>query len=110
MTDTIGIALHRLDARHPPRTQEKRSTEMHSRSSLYEIHGISAREDARFRPQWGKGSFALLRRVISVLSGELAARRAARELSQLDDRMLRDIGISRSDIQRMVRQPYYARK
>ena len=55
---------------------------MHSRSSLYEIHGISAREDARFRRQWGEGSFALLRKVISVLSGELEARRAARELAE----------------------------
>jgi uncharacterized protein YjiS (DUF1127 family) len=84
--------------------------EMHWRSSLYETHGISARDDARFRPQWGKGSFALLRRVISVLSGELEARRAASELSDLDDRMLLDIGISRSDIQRMIRQSCYTRK
>ena len=84
--------------------------EMHSRSSRYEIHGISAREDAQFRPQWGKGSFALLRRVISVVKGELEARRAARELSELDDRMLRDIGISRCDIQRIVRQNSYARR
>jgi uncharacterized protein YjiS (DUF1127 family) len=79
--------------------------EPHSRSSLYEIRGISAHEDARFRPQWGKGSLALMRRVTSVLSRELKARRAAKELSELDDRMLLDIGISRSDIQRMVRQP-----
>ena len=44
--------------------------------------GIGAREDARFRRQWGEGSFALLRKVISVLSGELEARRAARELAE----------------------------
>jgi len=81
--------------------------EMHSQSSLYEIHGISAREDARLRLRWTKGIFALLRRVISALRGELEARRAARELSKLDDRMLRDIGISRSEIQQLVRQPPY---
>jgi len=79
--------------------------EPHWQSSLYEIHGISAHEDDRFRPRWGKGSFALMRTVTSVLSRTLKARRAAKELSELDDRMLLDIGISRSDIQRMVRQP-----
>jgi uncharacterized protein YjiS (DUF1127 family) len=84
--------------------------EMHSRSSLYETHGFSAPDDARIRPQRGKASFALLRRMISVLSGALEARRATRELSELDDRMLRDIGISRSDIRRIVRQNSYARK
>jgi len=36
---------------------------------------------------------------------EWAARRAARELSQLDDHMLRDIGIARSQIDYAVRRP-----
>lgn len=79
--------------------------EILSRPSLHDIHGIGAPEDARLRSSWAKGSFARLRRVISVLSGELEARRTARELCALDDRMLRDIGISRSDIHRLLRRP-----
>ncbi len=79
--------------------------DMHPRSSFYETRGISAREDGRFRFLWAGGRFALVTRVISALSSELEARRAAREVSELDDRMLRDIGISRSDIEGLVRQP-----
>ena len=82
--------------------------ETHSRPSLYENQGIAAPEDALLRSLWTKRSFAQLRRLISALSRELEVRRAAWELSALDDRMLRDIGISRSDIQRMVRQPPYS--
>ena len=84
--------------------------DMLSRPSLHEIRGIGAPEDAPVRSLWAKGTFARLRRVMSVLSGELEARRTARELCELDDRMLRDIGISRSDIHRLVRRPRYARK
>ena len=82
--------------------------ETHSRPSLYENQGIAAPEDALLLSLWTRRSLALLRRLISALSGELETRRAARELSELDDRMLRDIGISRSDIHRIVRQPPYS--
>ena len=41
---------------------------------------------------------AALSRAISAAQAELRAHRAAAELANLDDRMLRDIGISRSEI------------
>ena len=40
----------------------------------------------------------LLRRALDAL----AARRAARQLAQLDDRLLRDIGLDRSDVHRAL--------
>lgn len=53
------------------------------------------------------GGFASLGRGILRLIGkalaEHHARRAARELNRLDDRMLRDIGLSRSSIDHVVR-------
>jgi uncharacterized protein YjiS (DUF1127 family) len=42
-------------------------------------------------------------RVVGRVSGYLASVRAERQLQSLDDRMLHDIGIARSDIQRLVR-------
>jgi uncharacterized protein YjiS (DUF1127 family) len=78
--------------------------EMHSRQSLYEVHGISAQDRPRLQLLWTVGVFALLARVTSALKAEMQARRAATELAGLDDRMLRDIGVSRSDIERAVRR------
>jgi len=40
----------------------------------------------------------LFGRVMAVISGELEARRAARSLASMDERMLRDIGIDRDQI------------
>jgi uncharacterized protein YjiS (DUF1127 family) len=74
--------------------------ELDSRQSLY----ISARDKARLQLLGTTGIFALLTRVKSALRAEMQARRAASELAVLDDRMLRDIGISRSDIERAVRR------
>jgi uncharacterized protein YjiS (DUF1127 family) len=63
-----------------------------------------------FRPQWlvsglaqalRPTGFTPLRRVRDAL----AARRAARELAQLDDRLLHDIGLDRSDVQRLLARP-----
>ena len=39
------------------------------------------------------------------LRDAFAARRAARDLAALDDRLLRDIGLDRSDVQRLLARP-----
>jgi uncharacterized protein YjiS (DUF1127 family) len=42
-------------------------------------------------------------RIPKILQAALARRRARRALHQLDDRMLKDIGIARSDIDHILR-------
>ena len=84
--------------------------EMHSRQSLNEIHGISA--PPRRQPRWRSltrrsiaGVCAVLKRIKEVINAELAARRAIAELLTMDDRMLRDLGITRGEIGNLIRRP-----
>jgi uncharacterized protein YjiS (DUF1127 family) len=84
--------------------------EMHSRQSLNEIHGINA--PPRRQPRWGSlvrlsitRVRAVLKRIRKAIDAELAARHAIVELASMDDRMLRDLGITRGDIENLIRRP-----
>ena len=84
--------------------------EMHSRQSLTEIHSISA--PPRRQPRWGSlmrlsiaGVLAVLKRIKEAIDAELAVRHAIVELASMDDRMLRDLGITRGEIGNLIRRP-----
>ena len=82
--------------------------EMHSRRSLYEIHGIHAPSGRQLRrPPIARLAMAqiliAMRRVIRAFEAELTARYAITELAGADERMLRDLGITRSEIESVVR-------
>ena len=84
--------------------------EMHSQRSLYEIHGISAppRRQSR-RGRIARRAItrllAVLKRMKAAIEAELAARHAIEELARMNDHMLRDLGITRSEIESAVRRP-----
>jgi hypothetical protein len=84
--------------------------EMHSRRSLYEVHGISA--PPRRRSRWGAIArcaiarfLAVLKKAKAAIEAELAARCAIEELACMNDHMLRDLGIARSEIESGLRRP-----
>ena len=82
--------------------------EMHSRQSLYEIHGISI-EWRRRRPRLVARLLtariaAFMTKVKRTIEAELAIRRAMTELPEMDDYMLRDLGLHRSDIEGRLRR------
>ena len=82
--------------------------EMHSRQSLYEIHGISIerrRRRSRVVPR------LLIARIVAfaanvkrTIEAELAIRRAMAELAEMDDYMLRDLGLHRGEIEARLRR------
>jgi mannose-6-phosphate isomerase-like protein (cupin superfamily)/uncharacterized protein YjiS (DUF1127 family) len=84
--------------------------EMHSQRSLYEIHGINA--PPRPQSRWSRIARRAINRLLVVLTrmteaiqAELAARRAIEELAGMNDHMLRDLGITRGEIESEVRRP-----
>ena len=76
---------------------------MHATQFLRRTQGIN--DEARQQSRWLMRLFAALAKARSAVQSELRAGRGAAELASMDDRMLRDIGISRSEIDSLVRWP-----
>jgi uncharacterized protein YjiS (DUF1127 family) len=78
--------------------------EMHTSESLYAIHGIINQPRSGTRPRWIQSLLAMCSLTRRALQRELEIRRAVAELESLNDRLLNDIGISRHDIECVVRR------
>jgi uncharacterized protein YjiS (DUF1127 family) len=76
--------------------------EMHMSRSHYIAHGVVSAPHAW--PRRINSLLAIAATMIFALKREIAIRRAGAALEGLSDRLLKDIGISRSDIQRVVRE------
>ena len=76
---------------------------MHATQFFRRTQGIN--DEARLQSRWLMRLFAALAKARLAVQSELRARRGAAELASMDDRMLRDIGISRSEIDSLVRWP-----
>ena len=77
--------------------------EMHTSSSLYVTHGIIVQPKPTPRARRAEALRALWARMRVALRHELEVRRAVAEFETFSDRMLADLGISRSDIKHVVR-------
>jgi len=81
--------------------------EMHSQQSLYDTHRIRTMRARLRRRSTGRSGLArivaILNSAVAAIQSELAARRATAQLASMDDYQLRDIGISRCEIERAVR-------
>ena len=86
--------------------------EMHSAKSLYDVHGIRTTRRGRVGPRSIRNLFPLLKRLVLAIKSEMQVRRDIAELACLDDRMLRDIGVNRSEIESVVRRstPFTGRR
>jgi len=71
---------------------------------LINSKGAAALSPHAGRSRVGVSLIAGVRWLAAGLAKELAARRAMRSLASLDDRMLRDIGLERCQIDHAVRQ------
>jgi uncharacterized protein YjiS (DUF1127 family) len=83
--------------------------EMHSQRSLNEVHGINAplrrwSRRGRIARRAITRLLAVLKSMKAAIEAELAARRAIDELAGMNDHMLRDLGITRSEIESTVRR------
>jgi len=76
--------------------------ETHSAQFLHGTQGIKDRTRPQFH--WLIRKFAAIARAASADQAELRARRDAAELASLDEHMLRDIGVRRSEIHSLVRR------
>jgi uncharacterized protein YjiS (DUF1127 family) len=84
--------------------------EMFSQRSLYEVHGIIT--STRRRSRWAAVArraitwlLALLKRAKAAIEAELAVRSTIKELTRMNDHMLRDLGLSRDELQAGLRRP-----
>ena len=77
--------------------------EMHTPQSLYATHGLVLQPRPHARPYWIKSLLARFSRMRLALGREWEMRRAVAELKQLDDHLLDDLGLRRSDIEHVVR-------
>lgn len=73
--------------------------DMHTAQSLREIHGIAVERPRAQRRIWQRLTDALLNRIAAIR----AERHTINQLEKLDDRILEDIGVRRSEIRAVAR-------
>jgi uncharacterized protein YjiS (DUF1127 family) len=80
-------------------------------SSLAECHKPAISPAARVTARgamWAARGVDMLTRVAGFLERAALGRRALRQLAEADDRMLKDIGLNRSDLRNAAAEPLYS--
>jgi uncharacterized protein YjiS (DUF1127 family) len=79
-------------------------------SSLAQCHQTSSSPATRATAgaaMWLARGGDVLMRIVGFLERAAAGRRALRQLAEADDRMLKDIGLDRSDLRNATAEPLY---
>ncbi len=76
-------------------------------SSLGSISGLSGALSAAIEPVRAAVEAAIALHPLKWLDQMLTTARMRRDLRDLDERMLKDIGVSRLDIEREIRRPFW---
>jgi uncharacterized protein YjiS (DUF1127 family) len=76
--------------------------QIHTHRSPYDVRGLTTWEKRLLRLVWIKSALAILADLKLTVQAAQSRRRAAAQLASVDDRMLQDIGISRSEIESAV--------
>lgn len=79
-----------------------RTMELHSPQSLYRVHGLSIEPTRPGAISIGS-LLARLGDLARAISHEVRCKRAVAELAAMDNHLLRDIGVHRSEIRHFVR-------
>lgn len=82
--------------------------EMHTTSSLHAVHGLTLPRPRQSAAAWPRRMVASLARLAASLRCALRVRGDLVELARLNDHMLHDIGLDRSDVA-LIRAGRYER-
>ena len=74
---------------------------------VFAMHELAYRAYAAIPQAWFPATKRAFGRAIATLLSWVERARARRMLAALDDRMLRDVGLSRADIEHEIEKPFW---
>lgn len=74
---------------------------------MYRYNATDKSDSGLFGGSQGKATVPVLMRIVDTVMGWMDRARQRRHLAELDDRLLRDIGIGRADVEAEMSRPVW---